>query len=276
MPPFLDNAKMRCFEKNFCFFCKGEDVADFWRIKMISIIIPCFNEKDSIRVIVEKVHKIMKSMNKKYEIVIVDDGSYDGTREILNRLNGCRVFYHQQNRGKGACIHTALSYVKGDIIIIQDADFEYNPDDYPKLLRPIFENKADVVYGSRFLRQNNFKYKINYIANKFMTFLLNKLNNVSFSDIHTGYKIFKKDVISDIDMERYDFAFDPELTVKMAKKINKGKIKFTEVAISYCPRTYKEGKKIKWKDGIKAIWVILYYSLFWELDYNQVPILDIC
>ena len=229
----------------------------------LSIIIPCFNEKNTIEVILKKIkesltyHEIIE-----YEIVIVDDFSNDGTAEILKNLidkEKMKIYFHDINLGKGAAIHTALKNITGDITIIQDADLEYDPFDYNKLLVPFFETNADIVYGSRFLGGGKYvriHFFWHYLANKILTFICNLCINLNLTDMETGYKVFKTSALKNINLKEKSFSFEPEVTVKLAKK----NFKFFEVPISYNGRSYEEGKKIGLKDAFIALKTIILYS----------------
>ncbi|MDD5009416.1 MAG: glycosyltransferase family 2 protein, partial [Syntrophorhabdaceae bacterium] len=195
------------------------------------------------------------------EIIIVDDGSVDGTRDILKNLKepNITVVLQEVNQGKGAALRAGFARAKGDIVIIQDADLEYDPRDYPKLLEPILEGKADVVYGSRFLGgPHRVLYFWHYIGNMAVTLLSNMFTNLNLTDMETGYKVFKREVLKDITIESNRFGFEPEITAKIAK----GRFKVYEIPISYYGRSYEEGKKITWRDGIKAFFTILKYNMF--------------
>ena len=226
---------------------------------VVSVIIPCFNEKNSIKKIIEKVENTTIPLE---EIIIVDDLSNDGTREILQKINNpiIKVFYHSKNQGKGAALRTGFSKANGEICIIQDADLEYDPSEYPKLIKPILDNKADVVFGSRFKGGDAHRvvYFWHRVGNGFLTFLSNVFTDINLSDMETCYKVFKKDVIKSIRIRENRFGFEPEITAKIAKK----NLRIYEVGISYYGRTYSEGKKITWKDGIRAIYCIIKYNLF--------------
>ena len=230
----------------------------------LSIIIPCFNEKKTIEKILARADQSLKKYNiLNYEILIVDDSSNDGTIEILKNLtknDKIKVCFHEINLGKGAAIHTGLKYATGDITIIQDADLEYDPLDYEKLLRPFFEANADIVYGSRFLGGGKYvriHFFWHYLANKILTFICNLFVNLNLSDMETGYKVFKTSALKSIKLKEQTFSFEPEVTIKLSKK----KFKFFEVPITYNGRSYEEGKKIGLKDAFIALKTIIYYSL---------------
>ena len=229
----------------------------------LSIIIPCFNEKNTIEKILEKIYRSLKSYKiLQYEIIIIDDCSSDGTIEILKNLintEKIKIYFHDVNLGKGAAINTALGYVTGDITIIQDADLEYDPLDYDKLLRPFFEANADIVYGSRFLGGGKYvriHFFWHYLANKILTFICNLFVNLNLSDMETGYKVFKTSALKSIDLKEKTFSFEPEVTIKLSKK----NYKFFEVPITYNGRSYEEGKKIGLKDAFIALKTIILYS----------------
>jgi len=226
---------------------------------LLSVVIPCFNEKAFIR---EIISRIKNAPIPRKEIIVVDDGSTDGTDKILKELEPevDRVIYHDKNKGKGAALKSGLSYATGDAVIIQDADLEYNPDEYTRLLKPILEDKADVVYGSRFIGSDARRvlYFWHMVGNKFLTLLSNMLTNLNITDMETGYKVFKKDIIDKISIEEKGFGIEPEITTKIAKL----KCRIYEVGISYSGRTYELGKKIGWKDGLWALWCVLKYNLF--------------
>ena len=229
----------------------------------LSVIIPCYNEKKTIQAILEKV---IESLNNykivDYEIIIVDDSSDDGTKELLNEIKNKEkmvVFFHETNLGKGAAIQTAIQHITGDITIIQDADLEYDPYDYNKLLLPFFETNADVVYGSRFLgggKYTRIHFFWHYLANKILTFFCNSLINLNLTDMETGYKVFKSSILKSLTLQEKTFAFEPEITIKLSKK----GCKFYEVPITYNGRSYEDGKKIGLKDAFIALKAIILYS----------------
>ena len=226
---------------------------------LLSVLVPCFNE---IKTISKVIKKIKESPVKNVEIIIVDDFSNDGSREFLSNLKdeSIKVKFHNINKGKGAALNTGIKYARGKIILIQDADLEYDPAEYGILIKPIIERKADVVYGSRFKggQPHRVVYFWHRVGNGFLTFLSNIFTDLNLSDMETCYKAFKSEVIKNIEIEEKRFGFEPEITAKIARK----DYRIYEVGISYYGRTYKEGKKIGWKDGFQAIWCILKYNLF--------------
>ncbi|NEO24890.1 glycosyltransferase family 2 protein [Moorena sp. SIO4A5] len=226
----------------------------------LSVIIPCFNEVNTIATVIEAVKA---SPVKECEIIVVDDYSTDGTREILEsslESHIDHVVYHHKNRGKGAALRTGFGLATGDIVIVQDADLEYDPQEYPLLMQPIVDGKADVVYGSRFAGGGPHRvvYYWHMVGNKFLTMLSNMFTNINLTDMETCYKAFRRELIQSIKIEESRFGFEPEITAKVAKK----KCRIYEVGISYYGRTYEEGKKIGWRDGFRAIFCILKYNLF--------------
>ena len=226
----------------------------------LSIVIPCFNEVGTIRAIVERV-RAAPVQNK--EIIIVDDCSIDGTRDTL-RIEIAplvdRIIYHDVNQGKGAALRTGFAAATGDVVIVQDADLEYDPNEYPKLLAPIERGQADVVFGSRFAGGDAHRvvYFWHMVGNKFLTLLSNMFTNLNLTDMETCYKAFKREVIQGIVIEENRFGFEPEITAKVAKL----DLVIYEVGISYYGRTYKEGKKIGWRDGFRALYAIFKYNVF--------------
>ena len=229
-------------------------------MQKVSIIIPVYNEKDTLLALLEKVEQASFSCLEK-EIILVDDYSTDGTRDILKGLcEKYKVFFHEKNMGKGAGIRTAVAHATGDFVVIQDADLEYTPDDYDKLLPLLINNEADVVYGSRFRNKENSKNFIwkNKLANLFLTMLTNVLFGTEITDMETCYKAFKREFIQGITIKSNRFDFEPEITAKVVKK----KARLKEVPISYNGRGHEEGKKINWKDGIHAIITIIKFRFF--------------
>tara|TARA_B100000795_G_C22581953_1_gene354156 strand:+ start:11 stop:700 length:690 start_codon:yes stop_codon:yes gene_type:complete len=223
----------------------------------ISIIIPCYNEIDTIEEIVNRVKAEMPNSQK--EIIIIDDYSDDGTKELLKKdlLNKVdKIIFNERNYGKGYSLRKAIECVTGDIVIIQDADLEYSPSEYPALLKPILENKADVVYGTRFSYSHERKVHFFWhtIANKILTLICNIRTNLNLTDMEVGFKVFKSNVIKDLKLEENSFGFEPEITIKIAKK----KLSIYEVGISYYGRSYEQGKKITLKDAYRALYIILF------------------
>jgi glycosyltransferase involved in cell wall biosynthesis len=225
----------------------------------VSIVIPCFNEAETIENIVQAVLSVPLTNR---EIIIVDDSSTDGTKEILStKIKDLvdKIILHESNQGKGAALRSGFANVTGDVVVIQDADLEYNPQEYPILLQPILDGKADVVYGSRFNggQAHRVLYFWHYVGNQILTLLSNMFTNLNLTDMETGYKAFRIEILKQIKIEENHFGVEPELTAKFAKL----GCRIYEVGISYNGRTYKEGKKIKWKDGVQALWCILKYNL---------------
>ena len=225
----------------------------------LSVVVPCFNEKATIGAILDAV-RAAPVPDK--EIIVVDDGSTDGTRELLEgelRAKVDTLIVHDKNRGKGAALRSGFEAATGDIILVQDADLEYDPQDYVRLTAPILSDKADVVYGSRFLGAGAHRvvYYWHYVGNAFLTILSNMFTNINLTDMETGYKAFRRSVLEAITLEEDRFGFEPEVTAKISKL----KIRIYEVGISYHGRTYSEGKKIGWKDGVRALWCIFKHNL---------------
>jgi len=226
----------------------------------LSIVIPVFNERETLPAVLENVARV--SLDK--EILIVDDGSTDGTREYLKDMvqhpgEGVRVLFHDRNRGKGAALRTGFREVAGDIVIIQDADLEYDPQDYPALLKPILDGRADVVYGSRFLGgPHRVLFFWHYLGNKILTLISNMLTNLNLSDMETCYKVFRSEVIKNLTFTSDGFAIEAEMTVKIAR----AGYRVYETPISYSGRDYSEGKKITWKDAFPTLWALVKHRFF--------------
>ncbi len=225
----------------------------------ISVVIPCYNEVTTIEAILDAVRA---SEIRDKEILVVDDASTDGTRDKLRSLDGkagVKVLFHERNQGKGAALRTGFRAATGDVVIVQDADLEYDPKEYPKLLGPIRAGKADVVYGSRFAGGESHRvlYFWHYAANKLLTLFSNMFTNLNLTDMETCYKAFRREVIQKIDLREERFGFEPEVTAKVARM----GCRIYEVGISYSGRTYAEGKKIGWRDGVRALWCVVRYNL---------------
>lgn len=235
----------------------------------LSVIIPCFNEAQTIAMVVERVKNVpIHDM----EIIVIDDNSTDGTREILqSRIEPLvdKVLYHPCNMGKGAALRTGFQEATGDVVVIQDADLEYDPGDYAVMMKLIAEDKADVVYGSRFVTHGPRRvvYFWHMVGNRILTLLSNMLTNINLTDMETCYKMFRREIIQSITIEEERFGFEPEITAKIAHL----KCRIYEVGISYYGRTYEEGKKITWKDGFKAIYAILKYNLWRRIRRPALP-----
>lgn len=225
----------------------------------LSVVIPVYNEKDTITTIIERV----KAVPLEKEIVLVDDCSTDGTRDVLKLLKPdplLKIVYHDRNQGKGAALRTGFQHAANDIVIIQDADLEYDPSEYSRLMKPIIDGKADVVYGTRFggSEAHRVFFFWHMVGNKMLTLFSNMLTNLSLTDMETCYKVFRREVIKNIVIEENRFGFEPEITAKLAKL----RVRIYEVGISYSGRSYKEGKKVNWKDGFSALRCIVKYNLF--------------
>lgn len=223
---------------------------------VLSVVIPCYNEKNSIHAIIDKVRS---APVKNMEIIVVDDKSTDGTSEILDRDIApliSKVIHHQVNQGKGGALRTGFQHATGDVVIIQDADLEYDPNEYPRVVLPVVSGECDVCYGSRFLNQAAKGYKANQLANKALTKLSNGFTHLRLTDMETCYKCFRRDIIQSVDIQEKRFGFEPEITAKIARMPG---VRVKEVPISYYPRTNEEGKKIGYKDGVRAIVCIWKY-----------------
>ena len=229
--------------------------------KRLSILIPVFNEVQTVEEIIRRV-RATDSCSLEKEIILVDDASTDGTGDLLKKIQeagGVKVVWHPYNRGKGAALRTALEQATGDIVVIQDADLEYDPADYPILLKPILDGRADVVYGSRFLGGTHRVLLFwHFMANKFLTLLSNLFCNLNLSDMETGYKVFRRKCVEGLTLNAERFGIEPELTAKLARR----HFRFYETPIGYSGRDYSEGKKIGWKDGLAAPWFIFRYRFF--------------
>jgi glycosyltransferase involved in cell wall biosynthesis len=225
----------------------------------LSVVIPVYNEAATIAALIGRV----QAVDVPKEVIVVDDGSNDGTRQVLKELEGrydnLRVILQLKNQGKGAALRVGFKQATGDFVLVQDADLEYDPTDYPVLLKPLIEGKADVVYGSRFLttKEHRVLFFWHSVGNQVLTLISNMFTNLNLTDMETGFKVFRRDVIQSIKLEQNRFGFEPEITVKLSRM----KLRIYEVGISYSGRTYEEGKKIGWRDGIKALWCILKYSI---------------
>jgi glycosyltransferase involved in cell wall biosynthesis len=226
----------------------------------LSVVIPVFNERNTV----EQLVKVVRGADvPDIEIIVIDDGSTDGTQEVLKEKIASlanQIIYQPRNLGKGAAVRAGFAVATGDVVLVQDADLEYNPADYPTLLEPILSGKADAVFGSRFMggRPHRVLYFWHMVGNRFLTLLSNMFTNLNLTDVETCYKAFRADVIKNLDLRENRFGFEPEVTAKLAK----AKCRIYEVGISYNGRTYSEGKKVNWKDGFRAIYTIVRYNLF--------------
>jgi glycosyltransferase involved in cell wall biosynthesis len=232
------------------------------RFMLLSIIIPCYNEKKTINQLLDRVRLAKLPDGVDREIVIVDDCSTDGTDEVLKGSSGSivKVLRHEKNRGKGAALRTGFQNASGDVVVVQDADLEYNPNEYAKLLKPILDGRADVVFGSRFCTTDERRvlYYFHFLGNRFLTLMSNVFTNLNLTDMETCYKMFRREILEKITIRESRFGFEPEITAKVAKL----KCRIYEVGISYSGRTYEEGKKIGFRDGFRALWCIVKYNVF--------------
>jgi glycosyltransferase involved in cell wall biosynthesis len=225
----------------------------------LSVVIPVYNEAATVEALISRVHAV----DIPKEIIVIDDGSTDGTRAVLAGLDGrydnLRILLQTKNRGKGAALRLGFQNATGDFVLVQDADLEYDPAEYALLLKPLVEGRADVVYGSRFLttKEHRVLFFWHSVGNRLLTLISNMFTNLNLSDMETGFKVFRRDVIQSIKLEQDRFGFEPEVTVKISRMT----LRIYEVGISYYGRTYEEGKKIGWRDGLKALWCILIYSI---------------
>jgi glycosyltransferase involved in cell wall biosynthesis len=235
----------------------------------LSVIIPVFNEKNTVEEIISRVEHVQLEGIELKEIIIVDDGSTDGTRGVLNQYkkrSGITLSLEPNNKGKGATVRKGFELASGDLLLVQDSDLEYNPDDYSKLLAPILSGNADVVYGSRFVGGDAHRVLLYWHSwgNKVLTTLSNMFTDLNLTDMECGYKVFRKEIIDQIKLKEDRFGFEPEVTAKIAKLAKKGKCSIYEIGVSYFGRNYHEGKKINWKDGLSAIRCIIKYNLLWN------------
>jgi glycosyltransferase involved in cell wall biosynthesis len=236
----------------------------FWEVDgvKLSVIIPCYNERDTVE---ELVNRVRQAPVEDLEIILIDDASTDGTTQLLQTKIAPlvdKIIYQEKNRGKGAALRTGFKAATGEIVVVQDADLEYDPQEYPILMDPIVKGNADVVFGSRFMgaRAHRVVYFWHMVGNRFLTLLSNMLTNINLTDMEACYKMFRREVIQSIALRENRFGFEPEIVAKVAAR----KCRIYEVGISYYGRTYEQGKKINWKDGIRAIWAIFKYNLIFR------------
>ena len=245
------------------------DYVEIFALMKLSVVMPVYNERATLRQVVEQVLAVPMDL----ELLCVDDGSNDGSREILSELQqqfpAIRVFLQVKNMGKGAALRRGIQEASGDFVVIQDADLEYDPSNYARLLDPLIQGKADVVYGSRFIgaAPHRVLYFWHSVGNRGLTLLSNCLTNINLTDMETCYKVFRREIIQSIPIEENRFGFEPEITVKVAKR----RLRIYEVGISYWGRTYEEGKKIGWKDGARAVWCLLKYAIKEPVVRLQAP-----
>lgn len=264
--PQTENRKLETENPAFVFYLLSLHKF-FSDLKKLSIVIPAYNEERTIHLILDKVKAVQLENGMEKEVIVVNDCSKDNTTGAIEKYMASNpdmpiiLYRHEVNMGKGAALHTGIKKATGDIVVIQDADLEYNPQEYNILIRPIVEGVADVVYGSRFMggRPHRILFFWHTIGNKFLTTLSNVFTNLNLSDMETCYKVFRREIIQGLELKEKRFGFEPEVTAKISRVKN---IRIYEVGISYYGRTYEEGKKIGWKDGFRAIWCILKYNLF--------------
>lgn len=230
---------------------------------LLSVVIPVFNERGTI----DRILAAVRAVDVHTEIIAVDDFSTDGTRDRLKELalsdRRLRVFFHDRNQGKGAALRTGFAAATGRFVVVQDADLEYDPSDFPKLLQPLIENKADVVFGSRFSNGEYNRFNLHSLGNRILTSLSNVCTNLKLTDMETCYKVFRRDIIQSIPIRENRFGFEPEITAKIASyRLNGQPLRIQEIGISYRGRSNQEGKKIGWKDGVRALWCIFRYNWF--------------
>jgi glycosyltransferase involved in cell wall biosynthesis len=227
------------------------------KLRKLSVIVPVYNERNTVVEVVRRMRAVELPDGIEREIIVIDDGSRDGTRDVLRQLGDStvRILVHQENRGKGAAVRSGLALATGDYVLIQDADLEYDPEDWPKLLAPVLRGKAQVVYGSRFTGERRNMLFLHWIGNRFLSLVTNILYNTTLSDMETCYKLFDRRVLADITLRSSRFDFEPEVTAKVLRR----GIRIYEVPISYAGREFHEGKKITWRDGVVALWTLVKY-----------------